>query len=707
MVLCGYLISASSTKKRFLRNKFADNAFFAAHFRRNALYYFGGLCYNIYDNFSAVFSPVRREAAQYTVHTVITEEDFNFNGAKENCTAELDAALLDILLKDGTTGKNILWATDNYEAFGARYSAGRQILPALITGSNGEVVKRRINKSKEEQQARIRGKAEVVTPSWICNCQNNLVDGAWFGYDGAFNTEGEKCWQATSAPVKFPEGKDWRDYVRENRLEITCGEAPYLASRYDTVTGKPIPVKQRIGLLDRKLRVVGENTQNKADWAEWAKEAYKSVYGYEWQGDNLLFARENLLYTCIDFYAEKFKEQPDRELLLEIAEIISWNIWQMDGLKFIVPESFAAPRSGRNTEFCKGYVREEIYCKIKNWQTGKAVRFSSLMGAKAVFAAIVGNPPYQVPDGGAQASAKPVYNLFVDICKKASRRYLSVIMPARWYAGGKGLEEFRNCMLADRNIVTLVDYPNSADCFPALGDRNIKGGICYFLRDAAHCGKCTVKSMRGGICAGVSQRYLEGGCGIFIRDAAGASVLEKVKARGENCFADIVSPRKPFGLATDFREFSKEKTSDGQIVIYAFKSKGYVDVKKIKRNADWADKYKLFVPEAIGEGDVSTDVVKPVFGGRGTCCTETYLVVGPFPDEAEAKNCLSYINTKFFHFLLSLKKITQHTTKKCYGFIPLKDFTEEWNDEKLFAEYGFTEEEKNYILNTVWAGKGE
>lgn len=312
---------------------------------------------------------------------------------KENSLLEIDSELLDILLKDRTTGENILWATDNYESLGYLYKSDRQILPSLITGSNGEVIKPRIKKSKEEQQARIRGKAEVFTPSWVCNCQNNLVDDAWFGYSGAFNTEGDKCWTATASPVKFPEGKSWKDYVQENRLEITCGEAPYLASRYDTVTGKAIPVKERIGLLDRKLRVIGENTEDKADWLIWAKKAYQSVYGYEWQGDNLLLARENLLYTFIDYFEDKFQEQPDKKLLLEIAEIISWNIWQMDGLKCVVPNSCKSETTIQLSLFddkpmekpCEGCAKNKIfkhngiYCKIKNWQSGKTIKFVNLM----------------------------------------------------------------------------------------------------------------------------------------------------------------------------------------------------------------------------------------------------------------------------------------------------------------------------------------
>lgn len=314
---------------------------------------------------------------------------------KENYIFNLDSQLLDILLKDNTTGSNILWATDNYERFGLLYKSNKPILPSLITGNNGEIIKPRVKKSKAEQLSRIRGKAEVFTPSWVCNCQNNLIDDAWFGFKGAFNEENKKSWKTNEKPIDFSltTGKTWQDYVTDIRLEITCGEAPYLASRYDTVTGKEIVVTDRIGLLDRKLRIICENVNDQSEWYSWAVKAYKSVYGYEWQGDNLLLARENLLYTFIDYYKFKFKEVPSLQQLLEIAEIISWNIWQMDGLKFVVPNScineteiqlslLEAKPTGIVCEGCaknRPHKHNGIYCKIKNWETGRKCKFISLL----------------------------------------------------------------------------------------------------------------------------------------------------------------------------------------------------------------------------------------------------------------------------------------------------------------------------------------
>lgn len=216
----------------------------------------------------------------------------------EDSIFRLSPELLNTLLKDHTTSEkdiqhNIFWATSDYEHLGKEYQYNSPIFPHLITGNNGYIIMPRVLKSRDAQSIRSRDMAEVFTPSWICNAQNNLIDEVWFGRKSVFNTEyvdeqGCHLWKPTIGKVQFPENKTWKDYVRDIRLEVTCGEAPYLISRYDTTTGEAIPIEARIGLLDRKLRVVSENTSTSGEWLEWAQEAYKSIYGYEWQGDNLL-----------------------------------------------------------------------------------------------------------------------------------------------------------------------------------------------------------------------------------------------------------------------------------------------------------------------------------------------------------------------------------------------------------------------------------
>lgn len=302
--------------------------------------------------------------------------------------------VLEQLLRDHTTRDNIFWATDDYDAMGAGYGYHDPITPELITGKHGKVIMPRIKKGKALQTARIRDMAEVFTPSWICNAQNNLIDAAWFGRENVFNTErteGDRhFWQVTPGKIAFPAGKTWRDYVSENRLEITCGEAPYITSRYDTTTGEFIPVENRIGLLDRKLRVVNENLDKSEEWLKAVQTAFQRTYGYEWQGDSLLIAREAMLYTFIENYRLKFGKLPQEKSIRYIAYIISWNVWQMDGLKFVVPDSCHEETSddlfGDVTKTpCPGCAtgnnanHNGAYCKIKDWSADKKIEFRTLL----------------------------------------------------------------------------------------------------------------------------------------------------------------------------------------------------------------------------------------------------------------------------------------------------------------------------------------
>lgn len=282
--------------------------------------------------------------------------------------------VLEMLLKDHTTQQNIYWATDSYDDRGEGYQFKDAILVDSITGDNGMIIRPRSVKSKDEQTKRSKDMAEVFTPSWVCNAQNNLIDDAWFGRQGVFNLESpDHTWKATTGKIEFPEGKTWKDYVRDTRLEITCGEAPYLVSRYDTVSGLPIELTERIGLLDRKLRVVSENTETTGEFLDWCQEAYKNTYGYEWQGDNLLLAREALLFTFLDYYKAKFGEDPLLKSIQYIAYIISWNLWQMDGLKFCPP----------GEEPCEGDLfNPSNLCLIRDWRKPRdkqKIYFKSLL----------------------------------------------------------------------------------------------------------------------------------------------------------------------------------------------------------------------------------------------------------------------------------------------------------------------------------------
>lgn len=300
------------------------------------------------------------------------------------------SAALNLLLKDRTTKKNIIFATDAY----AGIDFTMPITKKLLTGNTVDI-RPRVAKSMEEQAVRTRKKAEVFTPSWICNKMNNHCDTEWFGRTNVFNTEQDHEWIPTEEKIEFPNGKSWKDYVDSRRLEITCGEAPYLVSRYDAATGEIIPLHNRIGILDRKLRIVNENTRTHKTWNQWAYRAFESVYGYEYQGDNLLIARINLLETFCEYTQERWHKEPKDSALKRIAKIISWNLWQMDGIKGIIPHKGIAKEPAEENEQYQltlfesmgvaesepksnEILQETIDCKIYDWRENKSVIYKSM-----------------------------------------------------------------------------------------------------------------------------------------------------------------------------------------------------------------------------------------------------------------------------------------------------------------------------------------
>ncbi len=312
------------------------------------------------------------------------------------------------------------------------------------------------------------------------------------------------------------------------------------------------------------------------------------------------------------------------------------------------------------------------------------------------FDVIIGNPPYQLSDGGARASAKPIYHLFVEQAKKLSPRYLLMIIPARWYAGGKGLDEFRDSMLKDDRLRYLIDFFDATDCFPGI---DISGGVCYFLWDRENKGKCLVRNIRGDK-VDEMHRYLSE-FSSFIRFNKAISIIEKIKGKREKDFAVQISSRKPFGIETNVR-IRKEK-SDNSVFIYAYPENGYINKNNVTLNKGWMEEYKVFISYAYGErGDFPYLVLgKPFFGDIGTCCAETYLVIGPFASKNICENVISYIKTKFFRFLVLLKKNTQHATSKVYQFVPLQDFSHPWTDAMLYEKYGLNQSEIDFIESMI------
>ncbi len=296
-------------------------------------------------------------------------------------------AVLPELLVDRTTGKNIVWATANYEGYGAYYQRDRQITPEMCLNLvMAGVLVPRVEKTKEQQDKRTKEKAEVFTPSWIVNKMNNFCDEQWFMRKDVFNVENEEehTWEPVQDPIGIDRRKDgygrygWQQYVDSRRCEITCGEAPYMVSRYDATTGEKLPLEKRIGFLDRKLRIINENAKTHKDWLDWVIRAYQACYGFEYQGDSLFLARVNLVQTFMEYYLAKWNKRPNMAVLKQIVEIVTWNVWQMDGLNDCVPcgiptDDFV-PFEDTEKE------PEEVLCRIKDWRANRQLTYRSMKG---------------------------------------------------------------------------------------------------------------------------------------------------------------------------------------------------------------------------------------------------------------------------------------------------------------------------------------
>lgn len=319
------------------------------------------------------------------------------------------------------------------------------------------------------------------------------------------------------------------------------------------------------------------------------------------------------------------------------------------------------------------------------------------------FDVIIGNPPYQLNDGGNNASATPIYNLFVEQAKKLNPRYLSMIIPSRWYCGGRGLDTFRSSMLSDKHIKELHDFKKSSDCFPGI--RN-GGGICYFLWDKNHESNNTkiVEHTDKGIICETIRPLDEFGNDIFIRDAIVRDIILKVQKHNEKSLADTVYSQKPYGFRTNFTDFD----SDGDVKIYTKKEKcGYAFIKedRITINRDTVPMWKVVtsrstsVPEE-DNGQVlrmcQTFIVEPK-----AVVTESYVMIGTYNTEKEAENCYSYVKTRFFRLLCQPTIVSPDVSKRTFIFVPTQDFSEEWTDEKLYKKYGLTIEEIAFIESMI------
>ncbi|HEY3529651.1 MAG TPA: Eco57I restriction-modification methylase domain-containing protein [Nocardioides sp.] len=329
-------------------------------------------------------------------------------------------------------------------------------------------------------------------------------------------------------------------------------------------------------------------------------------------------------------------------------------------------------------------------------------RVAGLFGDDMQFDVIIGNPPYQLDDGGFGTSAAPIYQKFVEKALDLDPRYVVMVTPSRWFAGGKGLDQYRERMLADRRMRKLVDYPKLYDGFPGV---KIRGGISYFLWDRDHDGPCTIQTMWDGQPVGApSARFLDA-YDVLIRWNDAVSVLDKVTANKEPTLDSRVSSRKPFGLPTNFHGKASDVGLQDAVKLFGSQKVSWINRSEIPVNRNWVDDWKVLMTAVQGtSAAVETKFLsKPIIAGPGTACSETYLVAGRFDTEQEATRYATYLRSRFVRFLVSLRKQTQHATRDVYSFVPDLPLEEDWTDAKLYERYGLTKDEIAFIESQVAA----
>ena len=631
------------------------------------------------------------------------------------------AGILDRLLCDKTTGRNILWATDAYAELGQRYERNEEIAPELITGASLGVIKTRARKAFEQQTERTRHRAEVFTPLWIVRKMCDHADEAWFGYPDVFFKDG-----APTERVRFFENSHtWRDYVDARRMEITCGEGPFLVSRYDAATGEIIPVAERVGVLDRKLRVVSENTADEAEWLEWAIRAFQSVYGYEWAGDNLLIARVNLLASFREHFEAHFGHLPEARTEKKLANIIAWNILQMDGLTYTVPYSHAPEDQ---ISLFESEYRPPPLCRTFNWRARKNVELKGV-GTEMKFDFIIGNPPYQEEqvsedfDGSLKNYAPPIYNRFMEECYSIANA-VELIHPARFlFNAGSTPKAWNEKMLSDKHFKVLFYEEDGSKVFPSLSTP-LRGGVAITYRDA--------RKDFGAIQAFTKYPEINDILHKVIYCKSFETLMGIVYSRTSYRFTDLMHAENPYaitrvskGHAYDMSSnimglipelFLAEKPNDGkdyiQILgrennkrIYKFIRRDYV------KQVDNLDFYKVYVAQANGSGEFGDVLSEPVVEKPGVGSTETFLSIGKLETIEEAESLVKYIKTKFSRALLSVLKVTQNGNKPVWKMIPLQDFTSasdiDWSksipeiDQQLYRKYGLDQNEIDFIESHV------
>ena len=654
-------------------------------------------------------------------------------------------AVLETLLKDRSTGKNIIWATDPPEELQTvmyePVTDRSQITTQQLGLTHYEVVLPRMMKQTDTQQQRTRKKGEVFSPAWVCNKMNNALDADWFRGLGAgesagqFTVELPQGWQTVETPVQFPVCKGrtpaWVQYVQSRRLEVTCGEAPFLASRYDAATGEMIPVARRIGILDRKLRVVSENAATEDEWRKYATHAVQSTYGYEYQGDNLLLARVNLLLTYAEHLQARWQRKPTKEELQPIANIISWNLWQMDGLHLSVPGGKPQPETEQLDLFSMFGAAEPqpptVSCKVKNWRKGShgtTQNFETIQeGSTSMkFDYVIGNPPYQDETlGDNKGFAPPVYNKFLDASYEIADK-VEMIHPARFlFNAGSTPKAWNEKMLSDPHLTVLHYESDSSKIF---ANTDIKGGVVITYRDkvknygaiehfivfdelrsiARKIGKTDYVPLSKVIYAAESYRFTET---MHKENSSVESLLSK--GHKYDFKSNVLSK-------LDNIVFFSEMPKDGSSYIKILGLDGS------KRTEKWIRKdyvrvpenfgrYKVFISKANGSGAFGETLSAPIIAEPGIGHTQTFMSIGKCESEQEAIAITKYVKTKFARAMLGVLKITQDCPAPKWKYVPLQDFTAhsdiDWSksvaeiDRQLYRKYDLTADEIEFIETHV------
>ncbi len=658
---------------------------------------------------------------------------------------------LNKLLEDKTTGNNIMWFSDSYEEFGSQYGANKQITSAAVIGLNSIELQPRIMKNFQKQQERTRKHAEVFTPAWICCMMNNFADEEWFGRKNVFNIQNDKTWTAVEEKIEFPKRKNWKQYVDSRRLEITCGEAPYLVSRYDATTGEIIDIKNRIGILDRKLRIVNENTSNEKDWIKWATRAFQSVYGYEYQGDSLLIARINLLMTFVEYTQDKWKRMPTEKELQKTANIISWNLWQMNGLSQTIP--LEAPKDEFYQYSLLDFMdkfkvineTENIHkkdkiqkCKIYDWRANNSLFFKTdEKGAKRMkFDFCIGNPPYQ--EVRESTKDMPVYNIFMDAAYEIAD-VVELITPARFlFRAGATPKLWNNKILNDKHFKVLKYQADSSKIFP---NTDIKGGIAIHYRNTkkvyAAIGVFSAFQELNAIRQKIDNIFDFVSLNTIMYPYSTYTISDKLwldfpklKERVEYISKNrnTISPQERKGELSNLRIittnifellpnlFFDKKPNDGQEYCCLMGRKNNKRIKQyiLKKYIDTAENYegyKVILPKSNGSGALGEVLSTPLIGTPLIGYTQSFLGIGNFYSKQECTACFKYIKTKFARTALGILKITQDNPPEKWKYVPLQDFTEnsdiDWSvsvaeiDKQLYKKYNLNEEEINFIETKV------